>query len=78
MTGTGSAPTKARRRVTARQVGFLVILGVTALFIVQNRDWIQVHLFTFTLSAPVWLMFVMMVALGVGLGVLLHRRRPPT
>jgi uncharacterized integral membrane protein len=53
----------------------LVVAALVVLFIVQNRDIVKIQLFTLSLSAPLWLLLVVMVALGALIGFLLTRRR---
>ncbi|MCE0761517.1 LapA family protein [Pseudonocardia kujensis] len=66
---------RGRRRITARQVVALVVAVLALVFVLQNRDPVGVHLFTLTLSAPLWLLLVVMIAVGLLLGVVLTRRR---
>jgi uncharacterized integral membrane protein len=44
-------------------------------FVLQNRDPVNVYLFTLTLSAPLWLLQVVMIAVGLLLGLVVTRRR---
>ncbi len=74
-TGPGTAPPGHRKRVPARLIIGLVVAALIALFIVQNRDTVKIHLFTLSVSAPLWLLLVVMVALGMLIGFLLSRRR---
>lgn len=71
----GGTPVQHRRRITPRQIAALVIIAVTVIFIVQNRDIMQIHLFALTLTSPLWLLLVVMVGLGGLIGFLLGRRR---
>jgi len=65
----------ASAKITPRQIAALVIIAVTVIFIVQNRDSVQIHLFALTLTSPLWLLLVVMVGLGGLIGFLLGRRR---
>ena len=63
-------------------VARLVIGGLIAaaiiLFVAQNTQSMQVQFLMFSFSAPRWIMFVILVALGVALdrlGLYLWRRR---
>lgn len=71
----GSGGERVRRRITHRQIAGLAIAVMTVLFIVQNRDTVQIQLFTMTLTAPLWLLLVVVLGLGVLVGLLLSRRR---
>jgi putative membrane protein len=53
----------------------LVATALVAIFIAQNRDQVRIQLFTITLTSPLWLILVVVVALGVLIGFLLGRRR---
>ena len=53
----------------------LVVAVLTVVFVLQNRDQVGVHLFTLTLSAPLWLMLVVMIAVGLLIGVVPTHRR---
>jgi uncharacterized integral membrane protein len=55
----------------------LLVAALIVLFIVQNRDTVKIQLFTLTMSAPLWLLLVVMVALGALIGFLLARRPSP-
>jgi uncharacterized integral membrane protein len=71
----GNAPVRSRRRITPRRIAALVIAAATVIFVVQNRNVVQVQLFTLTLTASLWLLLVVMAGLGVLIGLLLSRRR---
>ncbi|MEU7813835.1 LapA family protein [Pseudonocardia sp. NPDC049154] len=66
---------RGRRRITARWVVALVVAVLTVVFVLQNRDPVNVYLFTLTLSAPLWLLQVVMIAVGLLLGLVVTRRR---
>jgi uncharacterized integral membrane protein len=65
----------ARRRISPRQIVALVVIALTLIFIVQNRDTVQVHFFGLTVTAALWLLLIIMVALGVIIGMLAGRRK---
>lgn len=52
-----------------------VLALVTVLFIAQNRDRVSIHLFTATVSAPLWLLLTITVLVGAAVGALLRARR---
>ena len=45
------------------------------MFIGQNRDRKQVHILWITVESPMWLLLTAMLAIGIVVGLLLHRRR---
>lgn len=63
------------RRISPRQIVALVIAALVVIFIVQNREPVDVRLFTLTVTAALWLLLVIMAGLGVIIGMLLARRR---
>ena len=66
---------RGRRRMSPRQILVLVIVVLAALFIVLNRDPVQIRFFTLTVTASLWLLLVVMLVLGAIVGVLVGRRR---
>lgn len=68
-------PARPPRRITSHQIAALVVAALVVIFIAQNRDPVRIQLFTATLTAPLWLLLVVMVGLGVIVGLLLVRRR---
>jgi uncharacterized integral membrane protein len=58
-------PTSSSRRSTIRlrpaHIATLLILAVTAALIGQNRDRVDIELFTIDISAPLWLVLAIMV-----------------
>jgi len=62
-------------RITPHRVLALVIVALVVVFIVQNREPVDVRLFTLTVTATLWLLMVIMTAIGVIIGLLLMRRR---
>jgi uncharacterized integral membrane protein len=65
----------AGRRIGPRQIVALVVIAVTLIFIAQNRDPVQIHFFTLTVTAAMWFMLIIMVALGLIIGWLATRRK---
>ncbi|GAA2362852.1 hypothetical protein GCM10009854_48140 [Saccharopolyspora halophila] len=53
----------------------LVLLVVALVFILQNRASTRIEVFTLSISAPLWLILVIAVAVGVLIGILLPGRR---
>lgn len=74
MTSTGGTPVRSRRRITPRQILALVIAVLAVIFIVQNRDPVQIHWFTITLTSPLWLLLVVTIVVGAAVGLLFARR----
>ncbi|MFC5952922.1 DUF1049 domain-containing protein [Pseudonocardia lutea] len=66
---------RARRTVSPRLVVALVVMVLALVFVLQNRGPVNVYLFTLTLSAPLWLLLVVMIAVGLLVGVVVTRRR---
>jgi putative membrane protein len=71
----GSAARRRSRAIRPRQVLALLLTVLAVVFIAQNRDRVQVSLFTIDVSAPVWLLLVVMTVIGIVLGLLLGRSR---
>ncbi|HTF51198.1 MAG TPA: LapA family protein [Pseudonocardia sp.] len=69
------SPVRPRHRVSPRLIAALVVVALAVLFIAQNRDTVQIHLFAATLTSPLWLLLVVMAGLGALIGFLLARRR---
>jgi uncharacterized integral membrane protein len=65
----------ARRRIGPRQIVAIVVIALTLIFIAQNRDSVQVQFFALTVTAALWFLLIIMVALGVVIGVLASRRK---
>ncbi len=53
----------------------ILLVGLAAVFIGQNRDRKQVHVLWITVESPMWLLLTAMLAIGIVVGLLLHRRR---
>lgn len=60
----GGAPVRPRHRFTPRLIVALVVVALTLIFMVQNRDIVQIRLFAITLYSPLWLLLVVMGVLG--------------
>lgn len=69
----GTVPASRGRSVRPRTIAALVVVALIVVFIVQNRETVQINLFALNLSSPLWLLLVVMVALGVLVGFLLAR-----
>ena len=53
----------------------ILLVALAAVFIGQNRDRQQVHVLWITVESPMWLLLTAMLAIGIVVGLLLHRRR---
>lgn len=53
----------------------ILLVVLAAVFIGQNRDRQRVHVLWITVESPMWLLLTAMLAVGVIVGLLLHRRR---
>jgi uncharacterized integral membrane protein len=71
----GGVPVRPRRRFSPRLIVALVVVALTLIFMVQNRDIVQIRLFAITLYSPLWLLLVVMAVVGALIGILLTRRR---
>lgn len=67
--------TRRRRTLGGKQIAALVIAALTLIFILQNRDAVQIAFFTLTVNAALWFVLLIVLALGVAIGVLATRRR---
>lgn len=53
----------------------VILVGLAAIFIGQNRDRQQVRFLWLTVESPMWLLLAAMLLVGVAVGLLLRRRR---
>ena len=63
-------PQKQPRVSRARLIIGLIILGLTIAFIVMNNQKVEIHFVFFTVTAHLWIGFVVSVILGALLGQL--------
>jgi uncharacterized integral membrane protein len=79
MTGSSTRrPTGAGTSTSAVRPAFVaaaVLAVISVVFIAQNRDRVSIHLFTATVSAPLWLLLTITVLVGAAVGALLRTRR---
>ncbi|HET6503519.1 MAG TPA: LapA family protein [Amycolatopsis sp.] len=61
-------------RVSTRGVVGLVLFAIVLTFIVQNRQSVQIYLFTTSVSSPLWVALAVVLILGMACGFLLTRR----
>ncbi|MEU6644709.1 DUF1049 domain-containing protein [Saccharomonospora sp. NPDC046836] len=64
-----------RARVPAKLIVAAILIVIALIFILQNRQNIQIYLLTATLSGPLWAVLVGVVVLGGLTGFLLARGR---
>ncbi len=69
----GKAP-GANRRVIARQVGGVLVLVVLVVWLLLNRDKVDVSLIFGVVAMPLWLALALAAAVGALIGFLLARR----
>ena len=69
----GKAP-GANRRVLARQIGGLLVLVVLVVWLLLNRDQVDVSLIFGVVAMPLWLALALAAAIGALIGFLLARR----
>jgi lipopolysaccharide assembly protein A len=72
---TSTPPRRRMPRATPGRVAAVVLAALVALFVAQNRDSVSIRLFTFELSAPLWLTLTVIALLGLVTGFLLSRKR---
>ena len=53
----------------------LLIILLLAVFIGQNRETVDIELFTIDIMAPLWLTLSVVTVLGLVIGLLVRRRR---
>jgi uncharacterized integral membrane protein len=63
------------RRLAARHWLAIILIGLAAIFVVQNTVRHEIHLLWVTVEAATWLVLVVIFFVGVVTGVLLGRRR---
>jgi uncharacterized integral membrane protein len=63
------------RRFALRYWVALLLLALAATFIAQNRDRVNIHILWITVAAPMWFVLTSLIAVGMLVGLLLHRRR---
>ncbi|MCD2110692.1 MULTISPECIES: LapA family protein [Rhodococcus] len=72
---TRSAAPRRSFRVTPRRVLAVVLVLLAALFVLQNRNSTSIDLFWISLQAPLWLVLVVIFAVGWVAGFLFARGR---
>ncbi len=65
----------SERRISARQIGWLIVVVVAALFIVLNNDRAKVNLIAASPEWPMWTLVVSSMVIGFLLAKLTGRRR---
>ncbi|MCV7287208.1 LapA family protein [Mycolicibacterium wolinskyi] len=70
------APTGGpKRRFTLRYWVVLILVGLAAIFVAQNRDRVGIHVLWVTVESPMWFILVIIFVVGLFIGLLLRRRR---
>lgn len=72
---TAPPPSRARRLLRPRPIIALALVIVVVLFVLQNREPVQITVFALALTAPLWLFTLVCVAVGALIGHLAARRR---
>jgi len=75
MSRPGQPTAHARRKLGPRQVVAIVVAVLTLIFVLQNRDTVQIAFFTLTVTAALWFVLILVLAIGVLIGVLATRRK---
>lgn len=76
--GSDAAPSQEaapRRRIPFRLILWLVVLGLALWFIFANSNHVHVRLWVHTVTAPMWLVLLCTLIVGMFLGWLGSRRR---
>jgi putative membrane protein len=63
------------RRFAVRYWVAIILVGLAAIFIAQNRDRPRVHILWITVQSPMWFILTIMLLVGILVGLLLRRRR---
>jgi lipopolysaccharide assembly protein A len=63
------------RRFALRNWVALILIALAAIFVVQNRDRVGVHVLWVTVDSPMWFILVTIFVVGLLTGLLLRRRR---
>lgn len=53
----------------------IVLVVLAAIFIMQNRARVPVEILWFSVTSPMWLLLIVIFAVGIVAGLLLSRRR---
>ncbi|GGL19955.1 lipopolysaccharide assembly protein LapA domain-containing protein [Nocardia jinanensis] len=61
-------------RVTVNQWLALALTVVAVIFIVENRDHVEIRFLPVTVSSPMWLILLIMFLIGLVAGLLIRRR----
>lgn len=73
-------PARTNRQIPVKLVVAVVLVALGVTFIVQNRQAVDIRVFTTTISGPLWAVLAGVLVLGLLAGVLLARggreRRP--
>lgn len=75
MTAKPQASRKRRMQLGPRHLVAIVAALVVIVFIVQNRDTVTMYFITAVITAPLWIGFLVVAALGMLAGYLMARRR---
>ena len=61
-------------RITVNQWLALALIVVAVIFIVENRDHVEIRSLPVTVSSPMWLILLIMSLIGLVAGLLIRRR----
>ncbi|MET8796744.1 LapA family protein [Nocardia sp. NPDC004568] len=61
-------------RITVNQWLALVLTVVAVIFVVENRDHVEIHFLPITVTSPMWLILLVMFLIGLVAGLLIRRR----
>lgn len=69
------ATTTAEPRPALRYWVALILVALAAVFVVQNRARVDVHVLWVTVDSPMWFILVIIFVVAMLIGLLLRRRR---
>lgn len=75
MTGTTAKPASRVRTFLAERWLSILLVVVVLLFVVQNRNPVDITIFAVTISSPLWLTLTITFVLGLAAGIIRTRRR---
>ncbi|MGW5386709.1 lipopolysaccharide assembly protein LapA domain-containing protein [Nocardia sp. NPDC003963] len=61
-------------RITVNQWLALALTVVAVIFIIENRDHVEINFLPVTVSSPMWLILLIMFLIGLVAGLLIRRR----
>jgi uncharacterized integral membrane protein len=73
---TSARPSSRRTvRLTPRQIIAIVLAVAALVFVFQNREETRIQFITATFQAPLWMVLLVMLGVGIFVGRFLRRQR---